>query len=47
MSNNFLSADMSFSLNTTGRFIETPRPVEYYKEMKPLIEEYAKNMVIK
>ena len=42
MNTRSLTVDMDYVVDTMRRFIETPSPVGYYKEIKPLIEEYAK-----
>ncbi len=34
-----MNIDMSYLINTMERLIETPSPVGYYKEMKPVLEE--------
>ena len=36
-----MSIDMSFLLDTARRLIETPSPVGYYRELKPVIEALA------
>ena len=41
MNNRSLTVDMEYIVDTMRRFIETPSPVGYYKEIKPLIEKYA------
>ena len=39
-----MKIDTSFIIDTMQQLIETPSPVGYYVEIKPLIEEYAKNL---
>lgn len=39
-----MNIDMQFLVETLRELIETPSPVGYYTEMKPLLERYAKNL---
>ena len=39
-----MKIDTSFLIDTMRRLIQTPSPVGYYAETKPLLEEYAKNL---
>ncbi len=39
-----MKIDTSYLIDTMQRLIETPSPVGYYTEIKPLLEEYAKNL---